>query len=106
MRLANSGLPLLLRTPIIPTVNDNYQDISSIAEFIGEMTAIRKTNGADQGIIEWELLPFHQLAQDKYQGMGLEYNARDLPQLSSDELQRLEAFAFEVGAPIRLSRKA
>jgi pyruvate formate lyase activating enzyme len=105
MRLADSGIPLLLRTPIIPTVNDDPQDISSIAEFIGEMVAVREINGAESGGIEWELLPFHQLAQDKYQGLGLAYKARDLPQLTRDKMQHLETVALDMGAPIRLSSR-
>jgi len=106
MRLADSEIPIWIRTPIIPTVNDTIQEILSIAEFISEMVAVRNKNRVESGNIEWELLPFHKLAGDKYRGLGLAYKAGDLPQLSSTELQRLKKVALETGAPIRLSSKA
>ena len=59
-RVAKSGVELIIRTPVIPGVNDNEADISAIASFARSLGSVR----------EHHLLPYHRLGQDKYAGLG------------------------------------
>ncbi len=73
-KLAASGMPYILRTPIIPGVNDNAWEIGRIAEFIA---AHNKGN-----LLYYELLNFNPLGTSKYQSLNLENpfsSARPLP---------------------------
>jgi pyruvate formate lyase activating enzyme len=77
--LAASRIPVIFRTPIVPSVNDSEADIRMIAGFVRELVAVRSLahqNGA--GEIRYELLAFHKLAAGKYQSLGLDYKAREL----------------------------
>lgn len=60
------SLPLHLRTPIIPDVNDDETLIGEIARFAKEV-------GAQQ----YELLAYHKMGEAKYTFMGLEYPMGD-----------------------------
>jgi pyruvate formate lyase activating enzyme len=68
-RLAATDIPLLLRTPVIPTVNDTPEEVGAIADLVKGMRENRLQRGAEPPRLE--LLPFHRLASDKYRGLGL-----------------------------------
>ena len=52
-------LPVLVRTPVIPGVNDHPEAVRAIVEFIRSMPKV-----------QYELLPFHRLGQPKYEYLG------------------------------------
>lgn len=51
-----------VRTPVIPTFNDNEEDIRAIADFLKN-----KPN------VKYELLPYHKFGEGKYKSLGREY---------------------------------
>lgn len=61
-KLDSSGTPYYLRTPVVPGVNDSVEEIERIASFVGKLKNIKK----------YELLPFHPLADFKYNNMGID----------------------------------
>jgi pyruvate formate lyase activating enzyme len=67
-KLASSGMPMIIRIPVIPGVNDTPEEIGATAQFVASMPTS----------CQLELLPFHRLAADKYASLSLDYHARDL----------------------------
>lgn len=68
-----------IRTPVIPTVNDNEQDIAAIKSFL---------KGREN--YTYELLPYHRFGQGKYKMLGRTYP--DLPERLDESLfERLKA---------------
>ena len=55
------GVPILVRTPIIPTVNDTVEEIAAIRDFVKTL----------KNAVGYELLPYHPFGLDKARGMGL-----------------------------------
>lgn len=95
-RLALTDKSIIFRTPIVPTVNDNFEDVGAIVKFVQELVELRlkNTNGKGKGAqIQFELLPFHRLAADKYRSLGMEYHARKLEPPSKDRMQELAKIA-------------
>ena len=64
IRIVREKLPLVIRVPLIPTVNDDVASIKAIAAFVSE-----KLGGA----LGVEVLPYHMLGKGKYGAIGLEY---------------------------------
>lgn len=62
-RLGDSGTPIEIRMPVIPTVNDNPEDIERTARFLAGIG----------GITRVEVLPYHKLGTSKYARLGREY---------------------------------
>lgn len=56
-----------VRTPVIPTFNDNEEDIKGIIEFL-----------KDKPNVSYELLPYHKFGEGKYKSLGREYLMSDL----------------------------
>lgn len=101
-RLMTTDKPVILRTPVIPTVNANDADIAAIAQYVHELCEIRKSSAPDVPCPSLELLPFHRLAADKYRSLDLEYKAVNLTSPSKAEMLHFvdvaAAFGIEVKA--------
>ena len=59
--LADSGAHIIIRIPLIAEVNDFKENIRQSAEFISNLAGEKK---------EVHLLPYHQIAQNKYFKLG------------------------------------
>lgn len=90
-KLLQQRQPLILRTPVIPGFNDTPAEIAAIARFIATNSAAAPPR--------WELLPFHQLATDKYQSLGLDYPSARLEPPSPQHMRHLAAVAAAAGTP-------
>lgn len=93
-RLAAEGVPLIVRTPVVPGVNDTPDAIAEIARFTAELPTL----------LYYELLPFHPMAAGKYESLGRSYAARDLARPSSDQMELLARIAEAQGIAVRAGR--
>ena len=59
---------LVIRVPVIPTFNCTKEEIESIARFSAALPGVKKMH----------LLPYHRLGQDKYKGLGRQYELKDI----------------------------
>lgn len=99
-QLALTDKPILFRTPVVPTVNDNADDLGAIVEFVHELVALRARHGdgkSQPANIRLELLPFHRLASDKYRSLGQDYRAANLVPLPKERMLEL-LYGAKIGA--------
>ena len=89
-RLAESGVSLIVRIPIVPGVNDTPAEIAAIAGFV------RSLDGP-----ALELLPFHRLAENKYRSLGLTYMASALTPPSKEQMEHLTVAAAACGVMVK-----
>lgn len=64
------GVPLILRTPIVPGYNDEESNIHATAKFIKEELGNK--------IVQLQLLPYRPLGEDKYEALGMDYPMKDI----------------------------
>ena len=86
-RLAETGIPLVVRTPVIPTVNDTPEAVCAIAQFASEL----------DNLLYFELMPFHRLAEGKYRSLDIDYRARELEPPAGELMQALASRARDCG---------
>jgi pyruvate formate lyase activating enzyme len=65
-RLSQEGVPIVIRIPVIPTVNDGEEDMRAVGRVI---------LGFSDGIKGIELLRYNPLASSKYKSVGKNYRA-------------------------------
>ncbi|WP_162048568.1 (2S)-3-sulfopropanediol dehydratase activating enzyme [Vibrio taketomensis] len=68
--LTELGKELILRIPVIPSINDNQENISATADFI--------QNELNGRVNVLQLLSFMRLGEEKYESLGLPYKMQDL----------------------------
>lgn len=79
-RLGESGTPIEIRMPIVPTINDDPQQIEETARFLAGIG----------GITRVAVLPYHQLGASKYARLGRQYQ---LAGVEPPEPARMEGLA-------------
>lgn len=77
--LNNKKIPTTLRQVIIPTINDDDDNILRLKEIAQNHACVDKV----------ELLPFKKICQVKYDELGINFPFGDLPTPSSELVQRL-----------------
>lgn len=68
--LKESQTPFIIRIPLIPGVNDDYENIKATADFLQERPHSRPHSSR---LIQVELLPYNKMAGAKYAMMGMKY---------------------------------
>ena len=84
-KIAKSGANLTIRVPVIPTINDTKEEIAEIARFAKKL-----------GVKGLHLLPYHRMGEDKYEGLGRDYELKGISPLSNEHLQELFNAAYKI----------
>jgi len=91
LRLGEQSQPLIVRTPIVPGVNDTPEEVAAIAAFIARLP----------NLMYYELLPFHPMGTSKYESLGMDYRARGLKAPPKDKMDALVEVARRYGITAR-----
>ena len=65
LRVAGAGVPLVIRTPIIPGWNDDEENMLAIGAFIKEKLG--------DSLVQYQLLPYRKMGTEKYDSLGRAY---------------------------------
>lgn len=85
---------LWVRTPIIPTLTDQPENIRSIASFIKEFLANTE---------RWDLLCYNNLSISKWKRLDMQYELENLPLVSEDKIKELADIAKASGVEVTWS---
>lgn len=85
-KISEGGMPITIRTPVVPGYNDDVENIRAIAEFVGTLPTVR----------EYELLAYHNLGESKYKSLGRAYELHDVKIPSNEHMRELVKAANEV----------
>ena len=91
-RLAQSGVELIIRTPVVPGFNDTAEEIRAISKFAATLP----------GVKEHHLLPYHRLGQDKYAGLDRNYALKGIEPPSAERMAYLLSVAEESGLAVQI----
>jgi glycyl-radical enzyme activating protein len=79
-RLSEMGVPIEIRIPVVPGVNDSPNMLADIGRFLGSLN----------NIVGVRLLPYHRLAGSKYASIG---RPNTMPEVDSPSREQMEAAA-------------
>ncbi|MFI5398399.1 MAG: glycyl-radical enzyme activating protein [Candidatus Binatia bacterium] len=82
------GIPVIVRTPVVPGVNDTEEDIRTIVEFINDAG----------GAAGYELLPYHRFGEAKYGKLGKTYPLKDIDPPAEKRMIALRRIAARVSS--------
>ncbi len=75
------GIPVWIRQVIIPTLNDNEENILRLKRIADSHKNVKKT----------ELLPFRKICQQKYDNMGLKFKFDYIPEPTKEKIIALQS---------------
>ena len=71
---------LWLRQVIVPGFNDTEESILKLKKFISKIKNVKKV----------ELLPYHDMAKDKYKKLGMKYKLEGVEPMDKVKCQKLQ----------------
>lgn len=87
-KIARGNIPLVIRIPVVPSLNDSHGNIRATADFV------RRELASAVGI---QLLPYHRLGIMKYEALGLTYELDNIETSSEEEMALLREVISEAG---------
>lgn len=91
--VAESGIPLVIRVPLIPGVNASDEDINNMAKTI--------VSYAPNSLVS--MLSYHEYGKNKYRMIGREYPMPDTPSMTEDEKARALEIVSSYGLQCKIS---
>lgn len=79
-KIARLDIPMVIRIPIIPSINDGEDNIKATARYVREHLP---------GAVGIEILPYHPLGLSKYDALGQPYKLHHIKPPDDDHMQKL-----------------
>lgn len=76
--LAQAGCNIMVRTPMIPGVNNRQEDIRKIMKYLKNCK-----------ICKYNVLPFHQYGSGKYESIGREYSMKEVIPEQEERIKKI-----------------
>jgi pyruvate formate lyase activating enzyme len=90
-RIDERGVPIEIRIPLIPGINDDRRTIEEIAQFLRPIKRITAV----------VLLPYHSLGETKYQQVGRTYRLAGLASPTREHMEEVAGWLTGSGVPAR-----
>jgi len=88
--LSASGVPFVIRVPLVPGVTDTSENLSAIARTVQELPGLQYVN----------LLPYNQASGGKYQSLGMEFH----PEYEETRPVNIDTHPFDqLGIKVRIA---
>ncbi len=85
-KISECGIPVIIRTPIVPGYTDAAENIEQIAGFISGLPSVK----------EYELLAYHSFGESKYGQLGREYALQGIQPPSNENMQSCVKLANQI----------
>ncbi len=79
--LVQNEKEVIIRFPVIPCVTDNEDNLEAVGYLLKNL-----------GLDRIDLLPYHAMARNKYQRMGMKYQLNEVPEPDNKRLESLKSF--------------
>jgi len=90
-KLSEAGQKILVRIPVIPGINDDEENLRQSGEFLAALPNVPTV----------ELLPYHNIAEGKYAGLGREYGLEEIHTPTQEQIQAHIALLTGYGLQVK-----
>ena len=81
------GKPMVVRIPVIPTINDSAQNLQETIDFVESLETVK----------EIHLLAYHNYGSAKYEAMGIPYTLENLEKPTQERMEELAQMVENAG---------
>ncbi len=91
-RLANTGKKITIRFPVIPGITDTHHNINALVQMLASIKTVSKIS----------LLPFHNIAETKYQRLGIINQMKGVKSLTNEDLKHMQSDLQSMGYEVSI----
>jgi pyruvate formate lyase activating enzyme len=92
--VAEKGVPMVIRIPLIPGYNDSDENIKAIAKTVAELAEGIPVN----------ILPYHRYGENKYRMIDKKYQLEDVESPTEEELDKAKKIIESYGLECEISK--
>ena len=85
--LSDRNIPVWIRHVLVPGITDDIENLELMGKFISTLKNVDRV----------ELLPYHTLGVHKWENMGFEYELKDVPDATSEDIEKASKILAEFG---------
>lgn len=94
MMILESGKEMMIRFPVIPGYNDDYEHLDRLRKFISVT--------GNESLSKICLLPFHRIGSGKYKRFSIPYNLNHVEPPSPERMKELKDFFSQTGIKVKI----
>ena len=92
--VAEKGIPMVIRVPLIPGYNDSDENIAAIAKTVADLAEGTPVN----------ILPYHRYGENKYRMIDMNYQLDHVESPTEEELDKAKRIIESFGLKCEISR--
>ena len=85
--LSDRNIPVWIRHVLVPGITDDRENLELMGKFISTLKNVDRV----------ELLPYHTLGVHKWENMGFEYELKDVPDATKEDIEKASKILAEFG---------
>lgn len=89
-RLSERGVETWIRFVLVPGLTDAVENVARVADYVASLSSVTRV----------EVLPFHQMGQDKWETLGIRYELEDTEPPSPELVERVRGQFRERGLTV------
>ena len=82
--LSENNIPMWIRHVVVPTINDKSEYLKELGRFLATLDSIKAL----------DMLPYHTMAEPKYENLGIEYPLKDIPPATKEQIVHARFLVF------------
>lgn len=90
--IARIGKEMIMRLPLIPTINDSDENIKAVAQFMCKI-----------GVSRIDLLPYHRLGVNKYKRLGRVYKLISINSPKEEQIRSIKNLLENFGLDVSIA---
>lgn len=88
--LSEKSIPVWIRHVLVPGITDDREHLESLGKFISTLENVDRV----------EILPYHTLGVHKWENMGFDYELKDVPDATKEDVARAAEILEEFGVKV------
>jgi pyruvate formate lyase activating enzyme len=92
--VAEKGVPVVIRVPLIPGYNDSAENLHALAGAVRDIAPDAPVS----------ILPYHRYGANKYRMLDMAYKLEDVRELTQDELLKAKEIIESYGLKCEISK--
>ena len=88
--LDERNIPVWIRHVLVPGITDDQENLEELAKFVSTLNNVERL----------ELLPYHGMGIHKWESMGLDYELKDVPDATSEDIAKASEVIAKFGVKV------
>ena len=88
--LESRNIPVWIRHVLVPGITDDIDNLEKLGQFVATLKNVER----------FELLPYHSMGIHKWESLGIDYELKDVPDATKEDIQKASEIISKFGVKV------